>query len=176
MNPTGEQEGSRMNSNEEFLSFLRYLYARWEVQSQWKERNGKWQDDRARRFEEICSKVCKYSPEKIAMLTCMLGFVETVVIDGHQSSLVMYTNSQPPRCDGSPVLTYGRLPNVVIRNWIARIYFTDDGPRIAFPNECLKSQRRSTAEICLGTSKGANNNAFVPKDILDFFKEALIKS
>ena len=145
-----------MNSNDKLIALLKRRFA----------------EGQTEHFEGMCGIVDGYESEDIAMLACMVGFIETVVVvEGHQSNLIGRYADQPTECNGVLTLTYGYLDhngNMEGNRWIARIYFTKNGPRIGLPEKCLKPKR--AAKVYIGGLNGQDNNAFSPEDIEDFFK------
>ena len=144
-----------MNSNDKLVGLLKRRFAEGEEQTE--------------RFEDMCGIVDGYEPEDVAMLACMVGFIETVVtVEGHQSKLAGgYTEQPTNECDRVLTLTYGYLGSngkMEDNKWIARIYFTDSGPRMGLPKECLKPDSEEKVDI--------GKDAFSPQDryIEDFFK------
>ena len=147
-----------MNSNDKLIALLKCRFA----------------GEDPEYIEKMCGIVDGYEPEYDALLACMVGFIETVVVvDGHESKLSGGYTGQPPGCLNVLTLTYGRLGKVKMTKWIARIYFTDDGPRIAFPDNCRLGSRDKVyrgSKFHPGTKKSKDNNAFSPKDTKDFFR------
>ena len=140
-----------MNSNDKLIALLKRRFAEGEEQT--------------KHFENMCKKVRGYKPEDVAMLERMVKFIEDrVVAPSHQSRLIGGYNDQPPGCDGILTLTYGCSGEAIMipNRWVARIYFIDNGPKIGFPIECLKSGSEEKVD--------SGNHAFSPIDIKDFFK------
>ena len=176
-----------MNSNDKLIALLKYRFAeeeeqkaKWEAkqakgktqQAEWKAEWAKWKKQQDKWLKGICGIISSYGHDDIAMLERMVKFIEKkVVVPGHRSKLIgEYTDQPTNECNRVLTLTYGYLGRVNMRpnTWVARIYFTDDGPRIGLPEKCLKSGLRT--KVHLGKYKGKDKNAFSPIDIKDFFK------